>query len=164
MISLFRQHPESGWEYREAWFDEAAGEFVVHHGAVGSNGKLSAEKAPAEEAEGLLEGFLAQCRADGYREIAEEEGFGLLVAVPLKGEQASASERRNAETIHTAVLTALAWRGLGALSDPALEQDGDGACLVMRARTLHRRKAGEAARSAVRSTDVPSSKVRIRVD
>ncbi|MGQ7785977.1 hypothetical protein [Nesterenkonia sp. K-15-9-6] len=163
MISLFRQNSEAAWEYREAWYDEAAGEFVVHYGAVGANGKLTAEKAQADEAEALLEGFAAQCEADGYREIGQLQTVELVVAVPLKASEPSASERRNAETVHTAVLTGLAWRGLGALSDPEIEEHDDGAALVMRARTVHRRKAGEAVRGALRATDVPASKVRIRV-
>ncbi|GAB3189564.1 hypothetical protein [Nesterenkonia suensis] len=163
MISLFRHSPETGWEYREAWYDEAVGEFVVHHGTVGSNGQLTAEKVPTDEAVALLDGFLAQCRVDGYREVTDEETSELQLALPLKGDEASSSERRNAETVHTAALTALAWRGLGALSDPVLEIGEDGPALMMRARTLHRRKAGDALRRAVRSTDVPASKVRIRV-
>lgn len=163
MISLFRPAEPSGWEYREAWFDEAAGEFVVHRGAVGANGTLTAEKVGAEEAEALLESFTAQCRADGYREVSEEETSDLAVVLPLKGSEPSASERRNAETLHTTVLTTLAWRGLGVLSDPEVAEFDGAPALVMAGRTLHRRKAGEAVRGAVRGTDVPASKVRVKV-
>ncbi|MDZ5078382.1 hypothetical protein [Nesterenkonia sp. HG001] len=163
MISLFRPAEPSGWQYREAWFDEAAGEFVVHHGAVGVNGTLTAEKAQPEEAQVLLESFTAQCAADGYREVSKEETTELVVAVPLKGSEPSAAERRNADTVHATVLTTLAWRGLGALSDPEPAEFDGATALVMSGRTLHRRKAGDAVRGAIRGTDVPASKVRIRI-
>ncbi len=162
MISLFHREPEAGWSYREAWYDEAAGEFVVHHGRVGTNGRLSAEKAAAGDAESLLESFAAQCAEDGYGEPQEQDLAELTVSYPLKGAEPNASERRNANTVHHAVLVSLAWRGLGALGDPeqeALPAGGQG--LVMRVKTLHARKAEEAASAAVRSTDVPLSKVEI---
>lgn len=162
MLSLFRRDPEEGWFYREAWYDESAGEFVVHHGKVGTNGKLTAEKAAAEDAESLLESFAAQCAEDDYAEPAEDDLSVLTVSYPLKGAEPAASERRNANTVHQAVLIALAWRGLGALGDPVQESHpAGGQALVMRVSTLHARKAVAAAEAAVRSTDVPFSKVEI---
>lgn len=160
MISLFRRAEETGWEYREAWYDHPAGELVVHHGRVGANGTLTAEKVPAEEAEALLESFAERCEADGYRSPGEDESHDVVIAYPLKGQEPAASEQRNADTVHTAVLTTLAWRGLGVLTDPELQARDGGMALVMTARTLHRRKALDAVRSAVKSTDVPASKIR----
>lgn len=162
MLSLFRRDPEQGWHYREAWYDESAGEFVVHHGKVGTNGKITAEKASAEEAESLVESFAAQCADDGYAEPADDDLGTLTVAYPLKGAEPSASERRNANTVHEAVLVALAWRGLGALSDPEQRpREARGQALVMTSQTVHTRKALDAAQSAIKHTDVPLSKVEI---
>lgn len=162
MISLFRPAPASGWEYREAWYDVASEEFVIHHGQVGANGTVTAEKVPADDVEALLESFTARCSEDGYRDPAADETHEVLISYPLKGRTPAAAEQRNADTVHAAVLTALAWRGLGALTDPEPETREGGTDLVMRARTLHRRKALDAIRSAVKSTDVPPSKVRAR--
>lgn len=162
MLSLFRRDPDQGWLYREAWYDDAANEFVVHHGKVGANGKLTAERAQQDEAEALLESFTAQCGQDGYAEPAAEDLTVLKVLYPLKSAEPSAVERRNANTVHEAALTTLAWRGLGAPTDPAVQRDDDGHALVMRFSTLHRRKAEDAVRAAVRSTDVQPSKVSVR--
>ena len=162
MISLFHREPEAGWSYREAWYDEAAGEFVVHHGRVGTNGRLSAEKAAAGDAESLLESFAAQCAEDGYGEPQEQDLAELTVSYPLKGAEPNASERRNANTVHHAVMVSLAWRGLGALTDPEPHpREAGGQALTMSSRTVHTRKALDAAQSAIKHTDVPLSKVEI---
>lgn len=162
MITLYRRDPEQGWSYREAWYDEAAGEFVVHHGAVGTNGRVTAEPAAAEDAQGLLDGFLVRCADDGFVEPGSEELSTLRVMLPLRGPAPSAAERRNGDEVHRAVLVNLAWKGLGALSDPEPSSDDEGgSALVMTARTVHRRKARESALAAVRGSDVPPSKVRV---
>lgn len=161
MLSLFRRDPDEGWLYREAWYDEGAREFVVHHGKAGTNGRITAEKAPAEEADSLLESFAAQCAEDGYADPEEGDLSSLTVSYPLKGSTPNASEQRNANAVHHAVLIALAWRGLGALSDPEQQDHEGGQALVMRAKSVHARKAADAAAAAVKSTDVPSSKVEI---
>ncbi|MDR8019118.1 hypothetical protein [Nesterenkonia aerolata] len=164
MITVFRRDPEQGWSYREAWYDETDREFVVHHGIVGTNGQVTAEPAHAEEARALMEGFEAQCREDGFSTPDEEQLHRVAVMLPLRTAEPSASERRNADQVHRAVLVGLAWKGLGALSDPQVQPlDTGGHALVMTARTVHRRKAREAVHAAVKSTDVPPSKVSINV-
>ena len=160
MITLYRRE-DQGWTYREAWYDEAAGEFVVHHGVLGANGKISAEKADASEAEQLLEGFLGQCHEDGYEEPKDESLSELKLMYPLKGEKPSASEDRNVTTVHREVLGVLAWRGLGVISDPEIESHQGGHASVMRLKTLHQGKAREAVKSAVRGSDVPASKIEL---
>ncbi|HIW99130.1 MAG TPA: hypothetical protein H9871_03205 [Candidatus Nesterenkonia stercoripullorum] len=153
----------SGWFYREAWHDDAAGEFVIHHGALGANGKITAESvASAEEAETLMDSFLQQCHADGYAPAPPESQHEIVMSYPLKAAEPNASERRNAQQVHHAVLTALAWRGLGEISglEPATIQGES--TLAFTVRTLHRRKASEAARNAVKGCDVPQSKVRLQ--
>ncbi|GAA1161416.1 hypothetical protein [Nesterenkonia sandarakina] len=163
MITLYRRD-EQVWNYREAWYDEAAGEFVVHHGALGANGKLSSEKAGAEDAEQLLESFIAQCRADGFNEAPEEAQVQLRLLYPLKGAAPSASEQRNIGAVHRDVLATLAWRGLGLLSDPVIEPHESGHASVMRLTTLHQGKAREAVKAAVRGGDVPASKIQLHLD
>ncbi|MGJ9405055.1 hypothetical protein ACHABQ_01860 [Nesterenkonia aurantiaca] len=162
MITLYRRD-EQAWIYREAWYDEATGEFVIHHGALGANGKLTSEKVSAPEAEQLLESFTAQCREDGFAEPAPDDQIELRLLYPLKGEQPSASEQRNVGAVHREVLATLAWRGLGLLSDPVIEPHSGGHASVMRIQTLHQGKAREAVKAAVRAGDVPASKIELRV-
>lgn len=162
MITLYRRD-EQAWNYREAWHDEAAGEFVIHHGVLGANGKLTSEKAAAEEAEQLLESFIDQCRADGYTEPPAESQIQLRLLYPLKGETPSASEERNIGAVHRDVLAILAWRGLGLLSDPVIEAHDGGHASVMQITTLHQGKAREAVKAAMRGGDVPASKIELRV-
>lgn len=162
MITLYRRD-EQAWNYREAWYDDADGEFVIHHGVLGANGKLTSEKASPEEAEQLLESFIAQCRADGFAEPPEEAQIELRLLYPLKGEAPSASEERNIGAVHRDVLATLAWRGLGLLTDPVIEAHEGGHASVMRIKTLHQGKARDAVKAAVRGGDVPASKIEIRV-
>ncbi|MCH8561297.1 hypothetical protein LTH96_06275 [Nesterenkonia sp. LB17] len=162
MITLYRRD-EQAWNYREAWYDEATGEFVIHHGVLGANGKLSSEGASAEEAEQLLESFTAQCRADGFTEPPAEAQIEMRLLYPLKGAQPSASEERNIGAVHREVLATLAWRGLGLLSDPVTEPHAGGHASVMRIKTLHQGKAKEAVKAAMRAGDVPASKIELRV-
>ncbi len=153
----------SRWFYREAWHDDAAGEFVIHHGALGTNGRITAEAvASAEEAETLMQSFLQQCSADGYAPAPPERQQELVLSYPLKGAEPNASERRNAQEIHHAVLAALAWRGLGETSELEAASIHGEPALAFTITTLHRRKAGEAVRSAVKGCDVPQSKVRLQ--
>lgn len=57
------------FEYREAWADAEAGEFVVHHGRVGQPGTVG-EQPLADPAEGdqLLAAFVAQGAEEGFAE------------------------------------------------------------------------------------------------
>ncbi|WP_218219831.1 hypothetical protein [Nesterenkonia sp. Act20] len=162
MLTLYRRE-EQTWTYREAWFDETAQEFVIHYGALGTNGKITAEKAGSEEADQLLESFQAQCREDGFEEAPAESLTELRLIYPLKARQPSSSEERNVQTVHREVLAALAWRGLGAVSDPEVETQENGHASVMRFSTLHQGKARDAVKSAVRGSDVPASKVELRL-
>lgn len=162
MITLYRRD-EQAWNYREAWYDEATGELVIHHGVLGANGKLTSEKASPEEAEQLLESFTAQCRADGFGEAPQESEIEIRLLYPLKGEAPTASEQRNVGAVHREVLATLAWRGLGLLSDPVVEPQAAGHASVMRITTLHQGKAREAVKAALRAGDVPASKIELRV-
>lgn len=161
MITLYRHAQDTGWEYREAWYDEEAGEFVVHRGRVGRNGDLSAEQATAEHAERLLDSFRGRCAADGFQAPEPSAYDEVEVVYPLKGTEPGAAEQRNVTQVHTAALTWLAWRGLGALQDPQQTEHDGAPAMVMTVQTLHRGKAVETIKAAVRSTDVQPSKVKV---
>lgn len=162
MLTLYRRE-EQAWTYREAWFDQAAQEFVIHHGTLGTNGKITAEKANSEEADQLLESFQAQCHEDGFEEAPLDSLTELRLIYPLKAQQPTSSEERNVQTVQREVLAVLAWRGLGALSDPEVETQENGHASVMRFSTLHQGKAREAVKAAVRGSDVPASKVELKL-
>src|SRR5690625_8039731 len=53
--------------YREAWWEEDVGEFVLHHGKVGQTGTTKVENvSDAEQADALLATFAEQNAADDY--------------------------------------------------------------------------------------------------
>lgn len=147
-------------EYREAWADAEAGEFVVHHGRVGHPGTVG-EQPLADEAEGeeLLAAFVAQGAEEGFAE-ADPAGFAVLpVAYRLRGRTATDIERRNVERLRVEVTHQLAWRGLGEVED-VLEEPG---VLVLAVRTPHaRRAAAEIPAAARRADGVQPNKVEVR--
>ncbi len=162
MLTLYRREDQA-WTYREAWFDETTQEFVIHHGTLGTNGKITAEKADPEEADQLLDSFQAQCREDGFEEARAESLTELRLVYPLKAQRPSSSEERNVQTVQREVLAVLAWRGLGALGDPVVETHQNGHASVMRFSTLHQGKARDAVKAAIRGSDVPASKVDLKL-
>ena len=106
------------FEYREAWADAEAGEFVVHHGRVGQPGTVG-EQPLADQAEGdqLLAAFVAQGAEEGFAE-ADPATFAVLpVAYRLRGREATVIERRTVERLRVEVTHQLAWRGLGEVED-----------------------------------------------
>ena len=120
------------FEYREAWADAEAGEFVVHHGRVGQPGTVG-EQPLADQAEGdqLLAAFVAQGAEEGFAE-ADPATFAVLpVAYRLRGREATVIERRTVERLRVEVTHQLAWRGLGEVED-VVEEAG---ALVLRVRT-----------------------------
>ena len=115
------------FEYREAWADAEAGEFVVHHGRVGQPGTVG-EQPLADQAEGdqLLAAFVAQGAEEGFAE-ADPATFAVLpVAYRLRGREATVIERRTVERLRVEVTHQLAWRGLGEVEDVVAEHPAVG--------------------------------------
>lgn len=148
------------FEYREAWADVEAGEFVVHHGKVGHPGTAGAQPLTDEaQGEELLAAFVAQGAEQGYTEADPADFPVLPVAYRLRGRAASEIETRNVENLRIEVTHQLAWRGLGEVED-VVEEPG---ALVLMVRTPHLRKAAAEIPAASRRADgVQPNKVEIR--
>ena len=163
IVRLYRdQTGEDGtrrFEYREAWFDEEAAEFVVHHGRVGTVGTVGEQKvADAAEGEELLAAFAAQSAEEGFAEL-EDSALGVVsVAYRLRGREASDIERRLGEALSAEITHQLAWRGLGDVVDTT-EQEGR---LVLTVLTPHAGKAAsEVPVAAKRAAGIQPNKVEV---
>lgn len=116
--------PESGPQlFREAWWDEETGQFVVNAGKVGfeSDTPIVQDSVEPEEGERLLAAFAQQCAEDGYREIPESEQFYIVVRFPLKAAQPGVREKTRGAQVADALRGHLAWRGLGTVEEPEYE-------------------------------------------
>lgn len=142
IVRLYRdQTGEDGtrrFEYREAWFDADAAEFVVHHGRVGAVGTVGEQKVKDEaEGEELLAAFATQSAEEGFAELEDSALTILSVVYRLRGKEISGIERKLGDLLSTEITHQLAWRGLGDVVDTT-EQDGR---LVLTVRTPHAGKA-----------------------
>lgn len=114
IIRVYRRDEEGTLHFREAWFDEDYNQFVMNFGVVGHQSKTEETDVPdAEAAEGLLDAFAAQCAEDGYAEIADEDQFWVVAQFALKTREGTSRDRHLAEKASDALISHLAWRGLG---------------------------------------------------
>ncbi|MGO1182117.1 MAG: hypothetical protein ACTHZ5_05070 [Micrococcaceae bacterium] len=160
IVRTYRFSPETtrATDYREAWYDEAAAEFVIHHGAVGQPGTTAVEKVEdAATGEELLAGFAAQCQEDGFRELADEDHHLLSVTYQLKGNSPTPVETTLLNKLESEITHRLAWRGLG----DVVETRHDGGVAVLIVAALHVRKAEAEIPAAVKSAGVQLSKVSV---
>ena len=146
-------------EYREAWFvpaEEGPGEFVVHHGRVGSTGTTGAEAVPdSSVGEELLATFAAQCEADGFAPLTESEISHVEVSYRYKGAEPTAVETSLVERLRGDLTNQLAWRGLGEVVRVRAESGR----AVLEVETPHAAKAQAEIPAAVKQAGVQGSKV-----
>src|SRR5690625_5536600 len=72
--------------YREAWWEEDVGEFVLHHGKVGETGTTKVENiSDAEQADALLATFAEQNAADDYVDAHDVVQENFTIKIKLKG-------------------------------------------------------------------------------
>ncbi|HEX2247312.1 MAG TPA: hypothetical protein VHH13_07160, partial [Arthrobacter sp.] len=70
-LRLYKRDDKGVLQFREAWYDEGYGQFVVNHGTVGHQSTTRETNDVAEDAAAaLLEAFAVQCAEDGFAEIA----------------------------------------------------------------------------------------------
>ncbi len=113
-VRFYRRSDERPLEFREAWYDDEVGQFVVNHGQVGHQSSTSvSDDVTAEAAERMHTAFEQQCAADGYELIPDEEQSRVVAQFALK--TVAGTERdRYLESKAVAVITGyFAWRGLG---------------------------------------------------
>lgn len=146
--------------YREAWWDEEAGELVLHHGQLGHIGATEVEMVTNQsEADSLLSSFAQQNSADGYIDIAEIQQERLVISISFKGSEPTTVEETNAEKFARQLTALLAWRGLGTvenwhsvLGDEKFEFEVG---------TVHRNRAARFAAEALKYTDFRTDRMRI---
>ncbi|GAB3286184.1 hypothetical protein GCM10027449_32630 [Sinomonas notoginsengisoli] len=111
---LYRRHEDGTLEFREAWHDVEAGQFVVNHGTVGHQSSTEeTDDVDASTAEGLLAAFEEQCAEDGYGPIPEAELWRVVAQFALKTTDGTDRDRSLERQAVQALSAHLAWRGLG---------------------------------------------------
>lgn len=146
--------------YREAWWEEETGEFVLHHGAVGETGTTTVEKvADAAEADVLLASFEQQNLTDQYVDAAETEHATVTVKIKFKGTTPTQVEMTNAEKFTMAYSGLLGWRGLGTVDEHQIATDEPAFSIAVH--TVHRSKATKLAQEALKKTDFRSDRLRV---
>lgn len=114
IVRVYKRDDEGTLHFREAWYDEDYGQFVMNYGVVGHQSKTEeTDVATPEAAESLLDAFAAQCAEDGYAEIPEKEQFWVVAQFALKTREGTDRDRYLEEKATDALISHLAWRGLG---------------------------------------------------
>jgi hypothetical protein len=114
IVRVYRRDDQGILHFREAWFDEEYKQFVMNFGVVGHQSKTEETDVPeAAAAESLLDAFAAQCAEDGYAELRDEEQFWVVAQFALKTREGTSRDQRLAEKASDALISHLAWRGLG---------------------------------------------------
>lgn len=146
--------------YREAWWEEEAGEFVLHHGQLGHIGTTEVETVTSEnEADTLLVSFAQQSSADGFKDIAEIQQEQLLISIGYKGSQPTIVEETNAEKFAEQFAALLAWRGLGVVDN--WQSRLNDRAFQFEVSTVHRNKAARLASEALKYTDFRTDRMHI---
>ena len=113
-MRVYKRDDEGALHFREAWYDEEYGQFVMNFGAVGHQSKTQeTDVQDAAGADGLMDAFAAQCAEDGYAEIPAEGQFWVVAQFALKTREGTARDHHLAQKASDALISHLAWRGLG---------------------------------------------------
>jgi hypothetical protein len=113
-LRVYKKNDDGALVFREAWFDEDYGQFVVNHGTVGHQSKAQDSKnVTAEAAESLMDAFAAQCAEDGYAEFAPGEQSWVVAQYALKTAAGSDRDRYLEDKAKRTITEYFAWRGLG---------------------------------------------------
>lgn len=146
--------------YREAWWEEDTGEFVLHHGKVGEPGTTTVEHvSDSTEADPLLASFAQHNATEGYIDVEELTQEQFRVLIRYRGSDPTQAEQTNAEKFAREYTGLLGWRGLGDIAewneDPAL------AAFVFHIEAVHRAKAAKYAAEAIKQTDFRADRMKI---
>jgi len=146
--------------YREAWWEEDVGEFVLHHGKVGETGTTKVENiSDAEQADALLATFAEQNAADDYVDAHDVVQENFTIKIKLKGAEPTQVESSNAEKFAVELTALLAWRGLGTVED--WNTAADEPAFQFNVSAIHRSKAMKLAPNALKKTDFRANRMRI---
>lgn len=113
-IRYYRTSADGPLEFREAWYEDDVGQFVVNHGQVGHQSKTSGnDDVGPDEAERMLVAFENQCMEDGYALIPETEQSRVVAQFALKSTDGTERDRYLERKAVATITGYLAWRGLG---------------------------------------------------
>jgi hypothetical protein len=157
-LRMYRRGEDGTMEFREAWHDDDARQFVVNHGNVGhlsaSNATDDVDAAAAEE---LLAAFEAQCEADGFAVIPDDAQHRVVAQFALKSQDGTERDRFLERQAVRALTAHLAWRGLGTVEGSQL---GDGKLTIF-TRCVDANKAVSAIKSCLREATSDFTKLSI---
>lgn len=157
---LYRRNDDGTLDFREAWHDEDAAQFVVNHGAVGhQSATQSTDDVDAAAAEGLLAAFEAQCAADGYVRLSQDELWRVVAQFALKTADGTERDRFLERQAVEALSAHLAWRGLGTVEGSSI----GGGKLNIFATCVDAAKAVAAVKTCVREATSDFTKLSVAV-
>ena len=146
--------------YREAWWEQETGDFILHHGPVGETGTTTVEKVADEsEADSLLASFEQQNLSDNYVDADSVAHETFTVKITFKGQVPTQVESTNAEKFSIAYSGLLGWRGLGTVDQWQIATDEP--VFVITVHAVHRSKAIKLAHEALKKTDFRSDRLHI---
>ncbi|GAA4110122.1 hypothetical protein [Enteractinococcus coprophilus] len=146
--------------YREAWWEQETGEFILHHGPVGETGTTTVEQVADEsEADSLLASLEQQNLADNYVDVDAVPHETFTVIIKFKGQAPTQVESTNAEKFSVAYSGLLGWRGLGTVDQ--WETATHEPAFLITVHTVHRNKAIKLAHEALKKTDFRSDRMQI---
>ena len=159
-LRVYRRRDDRTLEFREAWHDDDAAQFVVNRGTVGHVSTSEAtDDVDAAAGEALLAAFAAQCSEDGFAEIPESEQHRVVAQFALKSE-AGTERDRFLERQSVGALTAhLAWRGLGTVEGSEI----GGGKLTIFTRCVDANTAVAAVKTCLREATADFTKISIAV-
>ena len=159
-LCVYRRRDYGTLEFREAWHDDDAAQFVVNHGAVGHVSTTEAtDDVDAAAAEALLAAFAAQCGEDGYAEIPDAEQHRVVAQFALKSQDGTERDRFLERQAVGALSAHLAWRGLGTVEGSEI----GGGRLTIFTRCVDANKAVAAVKSCLREATSDFTKLSIAV-
>lgn len=146
--------------YREAWWEQDTGEFIVHHGKVGEAGTTKVEKVQEEEeAHSLLASFVHHNTTEHYVDADDVDHEEFTVVIRFKGQTPTQVETTNAEKFAIAYSGLLGWRGLGWVDQWEASTETSGFRFPVH--SVHRSKASKLVGEAVKKTDFRADRVSI---
>ena len=119
---LYRRHDDGTLEFREAWHDAEAAQFVVNHGTVGHQSSTEeTDDVDAATAEGLMAAFEEQCAQDGYGALGDDDLWRVVAQFALKTANGTDRDRFLERQASDALAAHLAWRGLGTVDGSSID-------------------------------------------
>ncbi|KHL03072.1 hypothetical protein [Sinomonas humi] len=159
-LRVYRRRDDATLEFREAWYDDEAAQFVVNHGVVGHvSTTKETNDVDAAAAEGLLDAFASQCEEDGFAEVPEADQDRVAAQFALKSQAGTERDRFLEQQAVRALTGHLAWRGLGTVEESSI---GAGRLTIFM-RTVDAAKAVTAIKTCLRENTSDFTKLSIAV-